>query len=132
MTHVTNHADFVAFRDLSTAETVGVELTWTIIVRFPGSNVPEKQEIRFVARTDNLNKTERQKNRYRAFAELLELRDEEVLADIYYSNITWGEDLLQLIAGHIATFFKPRNNILFALVALVLRLNNTANPFFTI
>jgi hypothetical protein len=72
-TYVTSRHDFASFRDLSSFETVGVELAWTFIVKFPTAPIPEKQEIRFSARTETLDTQERDEKLKSSFLEVLEL-----------------------------------------------------------
>jgi hypothetical protein len=112
ITHLTTRADFHTFRDLSGFECTGVELIWTFVIKFPTSTIPEKQEIRFIARTDNLEHQRREKHSKHSFADQFEERDEEMLVEIFYSNITWGEDLLQLISNHVFSSFSVSNRLM--------------------
>jgi hypothetical protein len=110
ITHLTSRTDFNSFRDLSSFEAVGIDLIWTFVVKFPTSSTPEKQEIRFQARTEDLERKER-KLKNIGFFESVEARDESMCVEILYSNITWGEDLLQLVSGHVSSSFAPSSKM---------------------
>jgi hypothetical protein len=118
VTHVSSRTDFQTFRDLSNVETVGVELAWTFLVTYPASKVPEKQEIRITARTEMLDGREKERRKIFSFFEIVRPRDDEIALDIYYSNITWGEDLMQLISSHALAAFRPKNQLLFGAITL--------------
>jgi hypothetical protein len=123
-THLTTRADFETFRDFSSFESVGIEITWTFIVKFPTSAIPEKQEIRFLARTDELGEQKRGVKSKIPFFETLKIREEQMLVEIFYSNITWGEDLLQLISNHALSSFGTKNRIAQKIAVLTTRLSS--------
>jgi hypothetical protein len=113
ITHITTRTDFSTFNDFSSFECIGAELAWTFIVKFPGSATPEKQEIRFAVQSDSLNNRDRSKRGAATRLLLpLKLSDENMMLDIYYSNITWGEDLMNLISNHVAASFRPINRFI--------------------
>ena len=118
-TEITSRPDFLAFRDLSNSETVGAEILWTFIVKFPTSQVPEKQEIRFVARTKDLDTTNHSKRRLERF---LFPNSEQMNLDIFYTNVTWGEDLMVVVSNHILSAFKTRFRFISKLVRILLLL----------
>jgi hypothetical protein len=127
ITHITSRQDFKAFRDISSFECIGVELAWTFIVKFPTSKTPEKQENRFVARSALLDEQDRKSDRNPyAFFVPLRITDEEMLVEIFYSNITWGEDLLQVISNHVSSSFGRSSRVAQKIASLVVRL---ASPF---
>jgi hypothetical protein len=125
-THLTTRADFKSFRDISAFETVGIELVWTFLVKFPSPDVPEKQEIRFSAKTTNLDRG-MARRKLLSYFDNLTFESEELLLEVYYSNITWGEDIMMTVSNHVFAAFKQRNRFLPKLASLF---NKLSSPIF--
>jgi hypothetical protein len=123
ITHITARSDFAGFRDLSNVESVGVELVWTFLVKFPTSRNPEKQEIRFVSKTAELDDHKMGKKGPLHFIDKLAIESEEMTVDIFYSNVTWGEDLMQVISNHVNGWFPHRSLIWQRVATLSVRLS---------
>ena len=108
-THVTSRSDFESFRDISSVETIGVELIWTFLVKFPTSKVPEKQEVRFSAQSDRIYHRYFNKNRVFSYFNDFRVDNEEMAIDVYYTNVTWGDDIISIVSTHVATYFQERS-----------------------
>jgi hypothetical protein len=86
--------DFRNFNDLSSDETVGLDINLTYLAEFPTATIPEKQEIRIEAFSD-----------VRIRYALHELDEKLPLLKytIAASHLTWGEDLAHHIDPQLAS-----------------------------
>jgi hypothetical protein len=110
ITTLPDHDSFLAFRDLSQAISVGVDIKWTYLISFPGKDVPEKQEIRFYAFTDKDVQIERTTKRSRSFF-LSDEDREELYFSILFSDLTWGEDMNNHMSNYILTNTRRRGGV---------------------
>jgi hypothetical protein len=104
--------DFRSYRDISDVKTIAVEINWTFLITFPSAKAPEKQEIKFVARTKQLDSFETkgsERRRKVKFFDQLKIQEEDFYIEVYYSNMTWGEDMMNLVANHVGSTFSRRS-----------------------
>ena len=118
VSELSSRSDFRAFRDISDVKTAGIEINWAFIVKFPTARTPEKQEIRLVAKTQELQNLEKRTKSKIPFFDELKMLDEEFLVEIFYSNVTWGDDLMNLIATQISNSFAKRSMAILNLLNL--------------
>lgn len=90
-----------SFRDLSSALSVGIEITWHFLILFPGRSVPEKQEVRFVCFSDDRFRDGKPQkySRPTTFANIDE-NQEHLKFSVSFTDLSWGED----VAGHITRY----------------------------
>jgi hypothetical protein len=95
---------FRHYNDISSEISVGVDLRWSFLIKFPLVDVPEKQEIRFATFTDESILGEKQSTKYATNTSFVSLRenDERLYYTILFTNVTWGEDLSATVAAYIA------------------------------
>ncbi len=90
---------FRTYHDLSNKTSVGVDISVTYIVDFPGSETPEKQEIRVEVFSD-----------FRTKESASPAANREKKAKIQYmvsfTNLTFGEDVSRHISTYIETIYK--------------------------
>jgi hypothetical protein len=90
---------------------VGVDLRWGFLIKFPLANAPEKQEIRFSVFTDK-DITERTRHRdgpdplSKSFFSLA-AENEQLSYTIQFTDVTWGEDISAHMANYISSKTEP-------------------------
>ena len=94
---------FRHYNDISSEISVGVDLRWSFLIKFPLAGIPEKQEIRFAAFTDATIIGEVKAKERRSSRSFLSTRgeDERFLYSVQFTNVTWGEDLSATIDAYI-------------------------------
>jgi len=100
---INSHEGFVTFRDMSRTVSVGADIIWTFLIKFPSKATPEKQEIRFRAFTYKAFQSGKPENynRDRFLAE----GDEDLFYSVQYTDLTWGEDISNHITNLIESSF---------------------------
>jgi len=81
---------------------VGLDLRWAHLIKFPLADLPEKQEIRFLAFTDRSirefqSTTKEQRKRFLSSS----AEKESLFISIRATDVTWGEDLHSHISKYI-------------------------------
>jgi hypothetical protein len=106
ITRLTSRQAFRAYHDVSTRVAVGIDISWTYLIKFPNSKTPERQEIRFRAFTDNRAVTE--KPPAKASKGFFKSTDhvEELFFSVSFSDLTWGED----ISNHMSAFISSKTS----------------------
>jgi hypothetical protein len=99
-----DEASFKSFHDISNEIAVGLDLRWAYLVKFPTSKLPEKQEIRFSAFTDNRVVSRNPKKEFYSFIDFADSKREELFFSIQFTNVTWGED----ISAHISNYIRSK------------------------
>ncbi len=90
---------FRTYNDLSNKTSVGVDISVTYIVDFPGSETPEKQEIRVEVFSDfRLKETASPTAKREKIAKIQFM--------VNFANMTFGEDVLRHISTYIETIYK--------------------------
>lgn len=89
---------FRSFHDTTPDKTVGVDVSLTILVKFPNTHLPEKQDIR-IEISENMYSKMRITN-------LDELKMPVVRYAIDASNLTWGEDISNHIYNQLRTVIQ--------------------------
>ena len=86
---------------MSNELSVGVDLRWSYLIKFPLAKLPEKQEIRFSAFTDEAIAEQRSRERKegKSFISAGE-RDGFMSVAIRFTDVTWGEDIYAQIGSH--------------------------------
>jgi len=98
---IEDHNAFLSFHDMSNELSTGVDLRWNYLIKFPLAKLPEKQEIRFSAFTDQdaaQQKSEKRKET-KSFTSTAD-EDSSLFIAIHFTDVTWGED----IYGHMVTY----------------------------
>ncbi|MGZ5050185.1 MAG: hypothetical protein ACXWAS_03915 [Methylobacter sp.] len=99
---------FQTYKELQQARSIGVQIEWTYLIQFPGSNIPEKQSISFYAKGEPLP-LERDAVRIadllqRTLLRSIREREENTMRyRIDYTERTWGNDIENLLRDVIAT-----------------------------
>ncbi|MFZ0457109.1 MAG: hypothetical protein WAM17_01425 [Rhodoplanes sp.] len=110
-THIGSRSELKAFRDVSDLAVIGIELTWTFIIKFPTSKNPEKQEVNLLAQTHRIDLHSRTGNFHRDYFNDPDNLNEELYLEISYSNLTWGDDLMNTISAAIFSAFPTRGTV---------------------
>jgi hypothetical protein len=90
---------FCAYTDLSNKTTVGVDISVTYAVDFPGTEIPGKQEIRVEVFSDirvKENASRQSKSKKQARIQYM----------VSFTNLTFGEDVSRHISSYIETIYK--------------------------
>jgi len=97
-----DHSAFRTFHDMSNELSVGVDLRWTFLIKFPLAKLPEKQEIRFSAFTDKDIAEQRPKERKEAKTFISAGDQGEFISiAIRFTDVTWGEDIYSHMGNYI-------------------------------
>lgn len=97
-----SHQAFRSFNDLSNEIAVGLDLRWTHLIKFPLAELPEKQEIRFLAFTDrSIREFQSITKEQRKLFLSSNAEKESLSISIRSTNVTWGEDLHSQISKYI-------------------------------
>jgi hypothetical protein len=97
-----DHAAFRAFHDLSNELSVGADLRWTYLIKFPLAKLPEKQEIRFSVFTDkNIAEQKAPEKKKETLFNFGNNENEEISTSVHFTDVTWGEDLYSHIGNYI-------------------------------
>ena len=95
---------FRTYSDISTEASVGADVRWGYLIKFPLAGLPEKQEIRFAAFTDRQIiggvRTINSRNA-RSFLSLRE-GEEWLYYSVGFTNVTWGEDISATLSSYIS------------------------------
>jgi len=99
---------FRTYRNISSDVCVGVELSWTYLVKFPSKELPEKQQIDFIITVDEEYKERKLESKYsfRNYISLASDKNAIVRIVIEYSDFTWGEDILSHVARYVESSLK--------------------------
>jgi len=86
---------FRSYNDISSEISVGIDMQWNFIVKFPLVDVPEKQQIRFAVFTDASILGRLRSRIERKYLSLVRRQEEfeRMFYVIQFTNVTWGEDL---------------------------------------
>ena len=97
-----DHGAFRAFHDMSNELSVGVDLQWSYLIKFPLAKLPEKQEIRFSAFTDEDIAQQRPKERKEGKS-FISTGDggEFISIAIRFTDVTWGEDIYSHMGNYV-------------------------------
>jgi hypothetical protein len=84
---------FYSYHNMYNKLSVGVDLQWAYLVKFPISKVPEKQEIRFVAFIDRKFIKQKLDLKYYKSFFLSDKSDERLFYNVQVTSVIWGEDI---------------------------------------
>lgn len=102
--------EFQAYREIRPLIATSLKLTWTYLIRFPQSQVPEKQtiELGFVTgRSPMISRT-----RGFVIGEVDSYRTDSMICfEIANTSRTWGADMESLLSGHIDTLSRDEHGI---------------------
>ena len=101
---------FQTYQELQQQVSYGVQLEWSYLVKFPNSDVPEKQQISFSAYTGLRDKSAVRYDKD-PFAQLinpsLNPSRARISYRIDYTERTWGNDLEALMSDTITSVVRP-------------------------
>jgi hypothetical protein len=98
---------FRSFNDMSNELSVGIDIRWTYLIKFPLAKIPEKQEIRFVAFTNRAIAERKLENEPRQYFSSIDTEEERLGYSIQFTDVTWGEDLSSHLANYITAKTEP-------------------------
>lgn len=95
--------EFIHYTEIKPLITVGIEMSWTYLIKFRQKNTPEKQRIDITFKTNS-----------RSFIDndiyyLGERNWSIVLLSINHTERTWGSDIESLITGHVKSILIKRH-----------------------
>lgn len=98
-------ADFEAYHEVRSVQSIGLILSWTYVLQFPGAASPEKQEIEFafVSEVPRLRISEAQSDVPDGQRGVVQYR-------IRHTARTWGADIEALLAHYIDNLIKPESS----------------------
>jgi hypothetical protein len=108
ISNVFTYDGFSAYRDISSDVCVGVEMSWMYLIKFPGKELPEKQEVNFAISVDEKYKERKLQQKYK-FSEYVTLGADQqsiIRINISYSDYSWGEDILSQIARYVESSLR--------------------------
>ena len=109
----TSREAFQAFKDTSLSRSKGLTVIWTYLVEFPGRDTPEKQEIELNISTDRVRQKSYDPGRkFSGFFRWILEKDEynsDINIAIFYTELTWGIDLLRYVENEIKKSFTNSN-----------------------
>ncbi|MDQ2078903.1 hypothetical protein RA307_01805 [Xanthobacteraceae bacterium Astr-EGSB] len=125
-----SRSDFRSLNDMSNELSVGIDLKWSYLIKFPLNKQPEKQELRFVAFTDKSAVEKKLDNPSSRTFLAFDGEKEKLAYSIGFTDVTWGEDLSSHIANYIVSrteeisrwkieIRRIRNVVLFPLATLL-------------
>lgn len=102
--------EFLSFRDVSSRQPVYISLSWTFLVQFPGSDLPNAQSILFTAQSGYPSASENETSIIDRVALKLSapVQYSDMYARVDYTEVTWGQDVMNWIAQKVELSFKPR------------------------
>lgn len=101
--------DFSSFNDVSQDISTGFRINFTYLIQFPYKKNPERQDILVEAQTipQGITSTNTPKS-VRAIIIPINADFGSLKMEIQHSDITWGEDIYNLISNHVLSRFPPR------------------------
>jgi hypothetical protein len=84
--------DLECYREIRSATTVEVRLSWAFLIKFPDKNIPEKQSIDIAF-----------------FADHGTYYCRDIHYAIGHTNRSWGEDVDSLLKGHVSSYLVEPN-----------------------
>lgn len=106
-----------SYNDITDNISTGIRVDLSYIIMFPYKEIPERQDIVFIARS-KIDVSDRSDGAYRRFRNfLLPIHSDQsqLMAMIRYTDLTWGEDILNLITNHISSKFSKPSGLIEAL-----------------
>jgi hypothetical protein len=101
-----------AYHDRTDNISIGFVIIMTYLIQFPYKDSPEAQDITLTGRTKELTSNKKSKNNSELLL-LIDRKDYSYLStSLYVTEMTFGDDMIGLIAGHITSRFPERSSIL--------------------
>lgn len=109
-TTISEQSDFFSYNDVSQEISVGCRLNLTYLIQFPYKEGFERQDISVRIRTKSSDQTRNRKSAafLRAVMAPINADISSFTVEIQHSDITWGEDMYNLISNQVITSFPQR------------------------